>query len=109
MNNAIYLGQFTDEDGQKWDATLILDRGEPVVRLVRENSGRIDEYNLTQFLSVGTRFDRFMIAGPELSDPVYTFGGSSTARIAQAAIANITPLNGQFEVRWVPNDPNLPF
>lgn len=103
------LGEFTDAHGELWTATLEI-KDQPRVTLVREGSGgRKDTYHLSQFLSLAGRLTDFTIAGCELGDVDYRLNGSVANAIAQQALGLLSRQDGHYEIRWVPNDPRVPF
>lgn len=104
------LGKFTDVDGYDWSATLEIGKqGQPTVLLVREGSGRLDRYHLTQFFSIAARCGEFRIAGCELGDTDYVIGAAVANAIGQRALGLLERQDGHYEIRWVPNDPKTPF
>lgn len=104
------LGKFTDVDGYDWRATLEIGKqNQPTVLLVREGSNRLDRYHLTQFFSIAAHCNEFRIAGCEIGDADYVLGAAAANAIAQQALGLLSRQDGHYEIRWVPNDPKVPF
>lgn len=103
------LGEFEDRDGNVWSAALVTGEGEPKVHLRRKGSDRQDNYNLHQFLSVAGRVRDFNVNAIELGDIDYTIAAEVANRIAQDAMGRLSRRDGHYEIRWVPNDPRVPF
>lgn len=104
------IGDYQDRDNNRWTATLELSAGaDPTVLLVRDGSGRKDRYRLSQFLAITAGCSDFTVAGLEHGDQDFTFGASKVNALAIAALCRLTALDGRFEIRWVPNDPDMPF
>lgn len=109
MSNNHPLGQFKDEDGVQWDARLTLEGEHPTIVMRRADLERIDRYRLAQFLRPEPRADRFCIAGMEPGDQDYWLPAQEVQRLATAACGSLPATAGHFEIRWVPNDPAMPF
>jgi len=104
------LGVYADTFGGKWLAELVTGSGiQPAVHLRREGLGRLDTYNLSQFLRFSGEESLFTIAGGFIDDVDYTLDADTVRRLASAALSYVSPLDGHYEVRWVPNDPEMPF
>ena len=108
-DNALPLGGFIDiAHGAPLKAWLVLDLGkQPVVHLTGGNPGA--SYNLTEFLAVAPSCMEFRSVGGFVDDPIYTLSSQDVQSIAEHALKCVRPADGHFEIRWVPNDPKLPF
>jgi len=105
---ALPLGEFIDTYKGKWEARLSIVEGkEPTVQLIGSTPGAV--YNLSSFLAITPAEKQFRIAGGFVDDPVWTLPPEETQEIARRALERLSALDGHFEVRWVPNDPRIPF
>lgn len=104
------LGSFTDTDGTEWAVKLeVKPDAEPVIVLRRSGDERTERYNLHQFLSIAGRTRPFLVSGLFPGDPDYEFPAMQACEIAGQAMGRLSGRDGRYEIRWVPNDPRVPF
>ena len=102
------LGQFTDHRKGTWEARLQIEDGkEPVVHLLGPIPGA--SYNQHNFLRIVPREDEFRIADTYPDVPDRVLNALDVELIARAATDRLSRLDGHYEIRWVPNDPRVPF
>ena len=104
------LGAFIDHLDGTWEARLQIEDGkEPVVHLIGPIPGV--SYNLHNFLSIAPSDDKLRITDtyPDNVLPDRVLDEHDVGLIAKRSLARLSRLDGRFEIRWVPNDPRVPF
>ena len=109
MELTIDVAKMKSKSGDTWDVWLMLDRNiQPLVVISNKNSPR-HTYHASVFVGIGGKSDGFSIS-PLWDDDVPIDFGYDQWLPACIAVRNAIPLrSGQLEVRWIPNDPSLPF
>lgn len=104
------LGNFTDTDGTEWAVKMdVTPDAEPTIVLRRSGDQRTERYNLHQFLSIAGRTSPFRVSALFPGDPDYEFHGVQACEIAGQALSRLSGRDGRYEIRWIPNDPRVPF
>lgn len=114
MKTVRFLMQVKCLGGANMDVSLILDGvKEPGILLQNaDGNGSRPTYHLASFID-SKNVARDFVFNPYFNDyglsPEETISAADVVRIVDEANKNITVLNGRYELKWVPNDPNIPF
>jgi hypothetical protein len=109
MKSVIEISTMQDKDGEDWSVRLELDgTNQPIVSIAKQ-SGPKHTYLASTFVGLGGRCNGFRIS-PLWDDECYIEFSNSQWLPACIAVRNAIPISaGELDVRWIPDDPNLPF
>lgn len=92
------------------DFTLLGEHGQPSVTLTNVPGipGR-HTYNAAQFLTAKALGRDFSISSAWITDPDFTLSAEDFDAIVAKIIAQPQARFGNYEMKWVPADPSMPF
>lgn len=109
MKSIVAIPKMQDKDGDVWDVQLELDGANEPIVCISKNSSPRHTYFASDFVGLGGRSNGFRI-NPMWDNEAYIEFSHSQWLPTCIAVLNSIPGNvGVLDVRWIPDDPNLPF
>lgn len=112
FNSVTVLAPTHDMDARPWMVSLQFRTGdaEPLVKLhSRLNYDERYEYLVSTVVEAAAEGRGFHFGHGASEKTMHRLSNVATAAIAAEAISRIPGTVGRIEVRWVPNDPRVPF